>query len=225
MTGTAVQPAELSLRRTAMRWLVALLAMGLVFGLFSVWANHVTRVPLDMSVTLRPGSLVDTTIDLPVPERYRLELSFKRDPDGPPRVEGLVGQSAPGIALPVAWSVTDMAGRLRASGHPVSARATSWSSNDIDRTLGTFQIPAGRYRLRIKQSGAVPELRGIPVRVRLHVPGKSAATWQMGAVWWGSLIALIALPFSFLAAVLHVGGNAISLALKRRRDLSPRRVQ
>jgi hypothetical protein len=181
---------------------------------FPAWAKRVSADPLDAGVSLARPGVVDRPVQVVIPERYPVYLVFDRAghayeelrplfPDlgylhGRPVVGG------PRVA--VRW-----APRPAAGGAPVAGGSAAhlhdgwWSGADVGRRVGetVIAVAPGRYVFRFEVLEPTPALAALRTRVVVGQGVKDSTTWQMGAVFWGALLAPL------LGAACVVGAAAL----------------
>ena len=180
------------------RKLVAFLViLTLWLSLFSIWADWVTKAPLDEVVTLSPAGAISKEIRFVIPEYYQLNLVFERGNIPSEQLQTLLGDGSrkdgeripSGIRVPIRWELREVPdGAIAASGEEDSFGTSGTSEAYVYRQIGGLKVPPGRYLFKAKILRDVPELAHIKTRVSMGLYGKASSTWQMSLVWWGAIV-------------------------------------
>jgi hypothetical protein len=195
------------IRRNAY-WILFFLAWsGGIFLLDSI----VSKAPLNQPISLDPPGIVDTSIWIPLPERYFLEFEFSRTGHSFEQMKQMIGDWWPsetdGIPVPITWSLTSRkTNSIVASGTTVSKGASGWSHAAAYRHVDTIRVQPGRYQFRVRILNAVPELATTPTRVSLSSNFKTVNSWQSNALFLCVLFTLLLiLPLTVVLLVLLIG--------------------
>lgn len=178
--------------------LIALLIVAAIWIIvFPVWSNWVTKSPLDAELSLFPPGSIREEIEIRIPERYRMELKFERDGTEFNQLKKVIGASniclpgeecSTGVPVPVRWSLTNSeSGAVVSSGLVETANANGWSRAHVSRFVDLVQVHPGKYIFEADVTRPVPELADIRTRIVIELQPKGSTTWQVGAVWWGSM--------------------------------------
>lgn len=193
------------------RKLVAFLViLTLWLSLFSIWADWVTKPPLDEAMTLSPKGAISKEIRIVNPEYLQLNLEFDQANIPSEQMYSLLGgwgrdndeNSIPsGIRVPIHWELIELpSGSISRTGKDDSLGVTAHGQDVFYRQIGGFKVKTGRYLFKAKILRDVPELAHIKTRLSMGLYGKSSSTWQTTLVWWGSianylLVRLLAILF------------------------------
>ncbi len=178
--------------------LIALLCVTVVWIIvFPVCSDWVTKSPVDTKISLFPPSSIREEIEIRIPERYRMVLKFERDGIEFEHLKKVIGASniclrgeecSKGVPVPVRWSLMSSdSGEVVSSGLIETDNASGWSRAYVSRFVDLIQVQPGKYIFEAEVTRPVQELADIPTRIVIELQPKQSATWQVGAVWWGSI--------------------------------------
>ncbi|WP_200384032.1 DUF5625 family protein [Rhodocyclus tenuis] len=203
--------------------LIAILAFFVIWiTAFPIWSRWVSADPLNTAISLSPPGAIEKKINIPIPENYSFNLIFDRNAIEFEQLKKLVGemgictvaeQCSKGIPVPVQWVMKNAdTGEITTSGEVESQDSSGWARAHVYRHLGNIRVPPGRYTFTAKVLRPVPELAHITTRIAIQIQPKSATTWQMVLVWWGSICQyLFAWPAAVLATILLLWRAGLTL--------------
>lgn len=189
--------------RRRLLWFTAVAC--LLFGY--VWIDSVLSTPLSKPISLRESGSFSRDFWLPIQERYDLLLEFKRGEEPFEHLQQLIGESpdSGGTVVPLKWSIVDTSSGLVAAHAEVASRgAYGWSTDAVSRHLGNIELPAGNYTLNIQVLQAAPDLALLYPKIVLEVNPKFTTSWQMGLMFWVSMLVLPIGAFVLLIIALQL---------------------
>lgn len=176
----------------------ALLAFSALWiGVFPIWSNWLIKPPLNEPISLATAGSITEVIEVRSLEPLELTFIFDREGQSFEELARLIGAGGvcvpptpctKGVNVPLSWSIRDVDTlRVIASGNSDTFDANGWSSSEVQRHIARLHVPPGKYEFRAAVLRPVAELSHVTARLRLSIRTKSDQTWQMGAVWWGSI--------------------------------------
>lgn len=182
-----------------------------VAGAFWLWSAWITQPPLRESVDLSSTSFKTYQVNFRVPQAHRLELEFSRAGRTHEDMLRLVGhmglceagtECGKGEPITVEWELRNADGtKIIANHRSVTSDASGFSSAEVFRKVAEIYAPPGRYLLKVRFVEPPKELALVKTSLALAILPKDTQSWQMGAVWWGTLL----LPFATLPIVIATG--------------------
>jgi hypothetical protein len=168
---------------------------------------------LNAPISLSPPGSIEEKIEIRVPERYILKFMFERDGVEFKQLKNLIGAMAvclpseecsKGVPVPIRWSLMSVeTGVIVSSGEVESLDSDGWSAAHVYRAIGIVQAQPAEYIFKAEIMRPVPELAHIRTHIAIQEHSKSSTTWQMGLVWWGSLVEIfLAWPVAIYASIL-----------------------
>ncbi|MDB5598882.1 MAG: hypothetical protein JWN71_926 [Xanthobacteraceae bacterium] len=170
---------------------------------FDLWERALTTPPLDEPISLSAKAAVDKMIRVRLAATYMPEFVFGVD-----RASYAEGQKRlrdpGGVAVPIVWSVTDLAGSVVASANTETTGMIGWSFDRLFRQIApSIRMEPGEYRFRAEIQRDVPELRQFPTRISLRLPGNASFGWQSDVIFWGNHLNLfLVAPVTFVLLLL-----------------------
>ncbi len=175
---------------------------------FWYWSGWISEPPLLAPIDLATPGSMERTVHLRVAQPYELSFEFTRGSTAHDRVTTLIGEMglcglgskcAKGTPIEVEWNLINSITESPVAGARVTTSDASGFSNlEVWRRIGEINVPTGEYRIRLAVLQSAPELNVLKPAVRLSLYPKDTTSWQMFAVWWGTLV----LPFIALPVVL-----------------------
>jgi len=188
--------------------------------LFPIWRNEMTKLPLDLPISISPPSHIDTKIYVPLSEPYHLWLEFDRENitiENAKKVFG-DGERDKGVPIPVRWEVYSISsGECILSGEKQTLGAQSWSKDNVGRLIGYVTdgskkvLDPGEYRFVAYVQQDVPQFSAYKARIKMALPVDGGFSWQCSVIFWGSIFEQLIwiVDFLLLAVVVrkHYGGD------------------
>ncbi|WP_022961103.1 DUF5625 family protein [Halopseudomonas pelagia] len=179
-------------------------------GVFPIWSNWILKPPLNEPISLATAGSIKEVIEVRSLEPLELTFIFDREGQSFEELKRLIGDGGvcvpptpctKGVNVPLAWAIREFDTlQVVASGNSDTFDANGWSSNEIHRHITRLDLPPGKYEFSAAVLRPVTELSHVATRLRLSIRSKSDQTWQMGAVWWGSIgKVLLAWPIGIYA--------------------------
>ncbi len=166
---------------------------------FPIWEQQVTRDPLNTIISTFPQGKVEENISIPIPETYSLHFMFERNGIEVEQLKKTVGSMgclhaedcSKGIPIPIRWSLKSIDSGTVVAGEEIETiDSQGWSGAHVYRNVGSVRVQPGNYVFKAEVLRPVPELAYLRTHIALQVNAKSASTWQMLTVWFGSIVQL-----------------------------------
>ncbi len=163
------------------------------------------------SISLNPAGKISEQIEIRMPQRYDLVLSFSREGHEFEKLKKLIGGVYPreeGIVIPVKWSLTaSKSNEVVLQNQKHTKGCSSWSKKEVQRFIGNIAIAPGIYTLEVEILRSVPEFQGVNTSIQVTYSPKNGSTWHSGYMWWGMIFNYFLAPFFLILLVCKLQQN------------------
>ncbi len=195
--------AKLQMRR---EWSLYITLGILIVHLIAIflWSNHIMAVPLKQKISIAPAGVIEKYIEIPIHDRYRLMLKFKREGHEFEELKSLIGMRladmhnfaiSSGIKIPILLELTNSkTNEILFFNEIESVGAHSWTRDEVGRIITNIQIKPGKYKLKARITKPVPEFKNIETYLELSLDFKNGTNWRVGYVWLGTILSFFIIP-------------------------------
>ena len=136
------------------------------------FVKYYSAEPLVEPISLNPEGKISKQIEIRMPQRYDLDLSFSREGHEFDKLKKLVGGVLPedriGIVIPLRWSLAEsISNEVILQNQVQTSGAHSFSKYEIDRFIDYIAVTPGNYILNVEVLQTVPELKGVNASIKV----------------------------------------------------------